>query len=727
MIKYLSAFAFGLTSALTFAQTLSPYVLVDQFGYLPNSKKTAIVRDPQIGYDASLSFSPSDKFFVKNADNQQIVLRTKPLEWKSGQTDLVSGDKVWWLDFSSITENGRYFLEDSLSETRSVTFVIADTVYKSVLKAAVKTLFYQRAGGEKLAINAGTAWADGASHIKPGQDKNARLFNNNNVSTERDLSGGWYDAGDFNKYTSWTANYVVNLLKAYQENPTVLTDDYNIPESGNGVPDLLDEIKWGMDWILKMQNANGSCLSVMGVGHASPPSSATGASKYGFATTNATLKSAAAFALGAKYLREANPSYFGVYADTLQARALKAYEWGVANPGVRFNNNNSANGSTGLAAGDQETDSLGRFTAKMEAALYLYELTGTISYKTFFESGISTFPLIAWNEYISQYFLESQHLMMYYTKLTGATTARINQIRNFTVNAAKKTSGGDFATALLNETDAYKSYIKDYNWGSNKYKSDYGNFFWELQQLGWDATNNSKYMTSAEDYIHYIHGVNPMSLVYLSNMSTYGAENSVNEFYHTWFADKSAKWDRVGTSTHGPAPGFLTGGPNSSYSLDGCCPRGCGSTGNNALCSSVANLPLGQPAMKSYLDFNSNWPLNSWSVTENSNGYQISYIRLLSKFISNNLPNSIQDESTFKQEYKLQVNPNPAHNTLFVSVPNHKNGLLKVMILDAKGVLQESLDVQNAGQISISNLSEGLYIIKAESGGAVYVSKFVKN
>jgi endoglucanase len=727
MLKRLPLFALGFTSVFSFAQSHSSFVLVDQFGYLPNSKKVAVIRDPQTGYDAGLSFSPSEKFFVKNADNSQIVLRTSPVAWKGGQTDAISGDKVWWVDFSSINENGRYYVEDSLSQTRSATFVIADTVYKSILKAAVRMLFYQRAGGEKLAIHAGEAWVDGASHLKPGQDKNARLFNNNTATTERDLSGGWYDAGDFNKYTPWTANYVVTLLKAYKENPSVWTDDYNIPESGNGIPDLLDEIKWGMDWLLKMQNEDGSCLSVMGVGHASPPSSATGLSKYGPATTNATLRSAAAFALGAKYLRQADPTYFGVYADTLQARALKAYEWGIANPSVKFNNNNAANGSTGLAAGNQETDSLGRFTAKMGAALYLYELTGTASYRTLFENGIATFPLIAWYEYLSQYFQESQQLLMYYTKLTGVSTTRVNQIRNNTLNAAKKAAGGDFAYALLSESDPYRAYIKDYNWGSNYYKSDYGNFFWELQQLGWDATNNAQYLTAAQDYLHYIHGVNPMSMVYLSNMSTYGAENSVNEFYHTWFTDKSAKWDRVGTSTYGPAPGFLTGGPNSSYSLDGCCPSGCGSSGNNALCSSVSNLPIGQPAMKSYLDFNNNWPLNSWSVTENSNGYQVAYIRLLSKFINGESPNSIQNESFAHEEYKLQLSPNPATNTLQVLLPNHEGGLLKVAILDAKGILQETIEMPNAGQISLSNLSVGLYLVKAESGGVVYVSKFVKH
>ena len=55
------------------------------------------------------------------------------------------------------------------------------------------------------------------------------------------MSGGWYDAGDYNKYTNWTASYVLEFMKAYLENPEAWGDDYNIPESGNGVPDILDE------------------------------------------------------------------------------------------------------------------------------------------------------------------------------------------------------------------------------------------------------------------------------------------------------------------------------------------------------------------------------------------------------------------------------------------------------------------------------------------------------
>jgi endoglucanase len=64
-----------------------------------------------------------------------------------------------------------------------------------------------------------------------------------------DLHGGWFDAADYNKYTSWTARNVIVLLRAYNEDPAAFGDDSGIAESGNGVPDILEEVKWASDAI----------------------------------------------------------------------------------------------------------------------------------------------------------------------------------------------------------------------------------------------------------------------------------------------------------------------------------------------------------------------------------------------------------------------------------------------------------------------------------------------
>jgi endoglucanase len=271
--------AFLASVGITSAQTLSNFIIADQFGYLPDARKIAVIKNPQVGFDAGESFTPGSTYSLVNSFTGEQVFTASPSIWKSGATDPSSGDKAWLFDFSTVTQKGSYYVLDVEKNLRSFEFEISPSVYNEVLRQAMRSFFYQRVGYPKEAQYAGIGWADGASHIGPLQDKNCRLFSDKgNVATELDLSGGWYDAGDYNKYTTWTANYLVELMKAYLENPVAWGDDYKIPESGNGIPDILDEAKWGLDFLLRMQRPDGGSLCIVSESHASPPSSATGQS-----------------------------------------------------------------------------------------------------------------------------------------------------------------------------------------------------------------------------------------------------------------------------------------------------------------------------------------------------------------------------------------------------------------------------------------------------------------
>src|SRR5262249_3815172 len=149
---------------------------------------------------------------------------------------------------------------------RSDVFTISDTVYRDVLAQAMRMLYYQRDGFAKDAQHAGAPYVDAAAHI----DK-CYLYSDGSKTPNRDLHGGWWDAGDFNKYTSWGAEDVIELLRAYEDTPTAFRDDYNIPESGNGVSDVLDEVKWELDWLTRMQSADGSVLCIVNEPSAKSP------------------------------------------------------------------------------------------------------------------------------------------------------------------------------------------------------------------------------------------------------------------------------------------------------------------------------------------------------------------------------------------------------------------------------------------------------------------------
>ncbi len=614
-------------------------IVVDQFGYLPSQTKLAVIRDPQAGsvgtlsdgtqlvsFDAADSFTPGSVYELVNATTNAVVFSAAPAVWNNGATDNSSGDKAWHFDFSSVTTAGEYFVRDQQRNVKSYTFKIAADVYVPVLKAAMRYFFYQRAGQEKTAAHAGVGWADGASHIGPGQDRNARLYSaKTDASTERDVSGGWYDAGDYNKYTSWAAGYITYLLFAYSENPGVWTDDYNIPESGNGIPDIIDEVKWGLDWLSRMQESDGSVLSIVGMSHASPPSAATGPSYYGPASTSATLNAAGAYAFGAQVL-SGFPA-LATYATALRTRAENAWTWANANPSVVFRNNDDANGSQGLGAGQQETDDRGRLMSKLVAACYLYGLTGNTAYRDVVDANYNQANLIRYGNYVSAYEGLTQDAVLYYADLPGATSTVVSAIRTNVLNGVNSEW---VRGKITSKADSYMAFISDYVWGSNGIKSNTGLLFTALNahHLGTTFTAADN-LNAASHYIHYHHGVNPLGLCYLTNMVSLGAEKSVNQIFHSWFVDGSAKWDSAATSTYGPPPGFVPGGPNQTqWDWDSRCPS------ISAQCGTVRpSPPYAQPAQKSYKDFNDGWPLNSWPLTEVSNGYQVAYIRLLSKFV----------------------------------------------------------------------------------------------
>lgn len=621
-----AASSVALESAVTTpSEALSEFIVVDQFGYLPGSEKVAVLRDPvtEMGQVASAKdYTPSATYRVMNAETDTSELEGAATAWNAGAEHEQSGDKAWWFDFSSLSKPGVYYILDVDNGVRSALFRIAEDVYREPMKQAVRTFFYQRAGFAKEAPFAENDWVDGASHIGAGQDTEARLFSAaSDESTERDLSGGWYDAGDYNKYTPWTADYIIEMLRAYEERPEAFGDDYNVPDSGNCVADLLDEAVFGLEHLVKLQEPDGSVLSVVGLDGASPPSAASGASVYGPASTNATVRAATAYAWGARILAEVHPNF----AAGLMQRAIDAYAWADANPDATFSNSGK------VAAGEQQSGDQEVLIYKLGAALALYRLTGEASYKSFFDANyyVEQYNAFAYT-WLGAYQLAFTDIYLDYTTLDDADP---------TVSAAILTAiegalaGDNNLGNLTSEKDPYMARHDDMTWGSNAIRCRSGIQHYSYVTYGMDETKNADATRSAERYIHYVHGVNPLQLVYLSAMERFGAEKSVSTFYHTWFHD--------GTSFDtNPAPGFLVGGPNSSYNWDACCETdSCGAA--NALCANRPAVPTelggetGQwPAMKAYWEFNDTWPVNSWSVSENSDGYQLAYIRLLSKFVN---------------------------------------------------------------------------------------------
>ncbi len=619
---------FGLIcwSILTFADptTITEFIRIDQLGYRPGDQKVAVIANPINGFNSGQSFIPGNSYEVRRWNDDTTVFTGSIQAFNNGNTHLQSGDQVWWFDFSALTIPGNYYIYDVTNGVGSYQFTISDEVYQEALKQAMRVFYHQRCGVAKTSIFA-DVWGDDSCHTHSGQDLACRLVTDQgNASTAKDLSGGWHDAGDYNKYTNFTYSPVHALLFAYQKNPSVFGDNYNIPESGNGIPDILDEVKFELEWLLKMQKTDGSLLMKMGVTafqSASPASADLAARYYGEAAASSTAVGASLFAHA--YLIFKDLPGMNTFSNTLLARAEAAWEWIENNPGF------SSYANSGFSSANPELSTEQQKEVRIGAAIMLFASTGNTIYRDYVDANYTDIRPIQWT-YWYPFQPTIQEIALFYHETDGATSSIANAINNSFTNS---TIGNnvEMLPAWLNETDAYRAYLKDNNyvWGSNQVHARTGTMFVNMNYYSFSPENALDFKNAALGYLHYLHGVNPLGKMMLTNMSNFGGENSCNEMYHGWFGD-GTDYDNAQTSLYGPPPGFVTGGANPNFSP----------------ANGYISPPQDQPIQKSYKDWNTSWPENSWEITEPAIYYQAAYIQLLSAYAGPGdavLPITLQD------------------------------------------------------------------------------------
>jgi endoglucanase len=587
-------------------------ILVDQFGYRPHDPKVAVIRNPQVGYDGALKFKPGATYQVRRASDGGVVFSGALTQWNHGETEASSGDSGWWFDFSGVVAPGTYFVFDKANNARSPIFRIDQQVYKDILKAAVRMYFYQRSGFAKQRPYADACWADDPAYLGPNQDTEARdITDRDNTNKIRNLAGGWFDAGDTNKYVTFAAPAVHQLLTAYEKTPGVFTDDFNIPESGNGVPDVVDEVKWEIDWLKRMQNRDGSAALKVGEivdALAAPPSSDKNARFYVPSCSSATIAAAGMFA-HASHVFSSIPALSAEGAD-LRARAAAAWK------NYQSLGSKQTSCDTGvIRAGRADWNEQDQNAEAVVASIYLFAITDNTEYADYIRAHyreLRPYRDIGWSRYQS----EQGEALLFYSNLPNVDAKMRDTIL---ADKLSDVRAGNHIYGFVPQDDLYRAFIHDpqYHWGSNQPRANYGNSNLDALTLKLGAGDSDNYTTRALELLHYFHGVNPLGMVYLSNMYRYGATRSANEIYHTWFAHDT-RWSDARSSACGPAPGYVPGGPNVNAVREGV--------------PSTVSPPAGQPAQKSYRDWNVGWPQSSWAVTEPAIYYQSAYVELVSKF-----------------------------------------------------------------------------------------------
>jgi endoglucanase len=186
--------------------------------------------------------------------------------WTASEKDITdkgldesSQDPVWQVDFSALKTPGEYHFE--LGEAKSDAFKIGDHLYQKAVDAGLKSFYFQRT---RTALQLPYAEWEGSKFVRA---KPSHVHENVGWDLEDypakkhkfKVEGGWHDAGNFDMYVPSTAPTAQALLMAYDWAPEKWKDkELNIPESGNGIPDILDETKWGLIWVLSMQVESGA-------------------------------------------------------------------------------------------------------------------------------------------------------------------------------------------------------------------------------------------------------------------------------------------------------------------------------------------------------------------------------------------------------------------------------------------------------------------------------------
>jgi hypothetical protein len=601
------------------------YIVVDQFGYRPDMKKVAVLVDPQVGWNADDEYVPGDTLELRRFDDGSLVMSAMPRPWRNGETESSSGDRGAWFDFSEVTEPGSYFVFDRANGVRSVRFDVDPDVYRDVLHAAVRMYYFNRANVAKVkpfACVGDKCWLQGVDYMGPGQDGEARsVSDRDNEKTARDLSGGWWDAGDTDKYTTFTHSVLHQLLSAYEDHPGPFTDDFGIPESGNGLPDLIDEIRVELDFLKKMQPADlegGALLKVGNIDYGDPVPEESRFPRYYYPEpcSSATVTLASVFAHAAITLGKFDT--LKDEASDLRSRALLAWNYYLGHP------KSDACDDATIKSGDADVPLQEQDARGVVAAVYLYALTGDDQFNRFIadKRGLTRpFKEDRWSVYEPA----EGDALLFYTTLPNADPALKQAILEQKRSQWQTVDIYGFHP----EKDLYRAFMREdsYHWGSNQARANFGNTNYDVVQYGLVSKEEA---TSARDraagILHSFHGVNPMQLVYLTQMGPYGAEHSCNQMFHTWFRDGDARWDSAADSQFGPAPGYVTGGANKSY---------CQNEQDHGCYDSEFKK---QPPQKAYIDFNTSWePAQeydmSWALTEPAIYYQAAYVKLLSKFV----------------------------------------------------------------------------------------------
>ncbi|MBD5454574.1 MAG: glycoside hydrolase [Lachnospiraceae bacterium] len=522
-------------------------IAINQVGYLPTAEKKAVLTE-------------GGSFQIINEKNQAILEK----QAEPFGLDEASQDTVSIADFSELQVPGTYQIKTDKGET-SYHFRIGGNVYHDLLSDLLKALYYQRCGCALEEKYAGV-YTHACCHT--GE---AVLWEDHGIRKE--VTGGWHDAGDYGRYISPAAVAVAHLLYAAMLFPESFSGTINLPESGNGVPDILNECRYELEWMLKMQTEDGGAYhkltSAMHADFIMPEEDLS--QFYLFPVSSmATADYAAVMALASRVYEQ----YDKEFAEKMYEAAVKAWGFLEKHPEyIGFRNPENCN--TGEYDDDCDIDERLWAAAEMLAATgeekyqkALAKLCGEDIGKTDFGwtdvSGLASMSVLT------------------DPKKQAAPDIR-EDLRKTVLAEADRLAG-------LSKACGYMAAMKpeDYVWGSNMVVLNRGMLL-VLAAMLTEGEQKKLYEKTALSQLNYLLGTNAPGYSYVTG-------HGENAFKHPH--NRPTECDGIDL----PMPGWVSGGPFKTP---------CDET-------AVQNIPKGTPPMKCYLDHAMCYSLNEITIYWNS-------------------------------------------------------------------------------------------------------------
>lgn len=560
------AIAQGKETASSPASANQVHIVTNQIGYLPRWPKVVML----LG-DENVQTHTAQ---LVNADNSQSVLTITP---GRVMTDPQTGDSLRVLDFSAVTTPGRYYIH--YQDSRSSTFRIGDDVYREPLRLMLRSYYLQRCG---VAINDDeTQVRHAACHLQDGVLAHADVTGARGTSYP--AVGGWHDAGDYGKYVATAAVTIGRLLNLYELYPSQFPDrQLNIPESGNGVSDLLDEVRIEMTWLLSLQRKDGAVYrKVSGMNwpkKVTPDQDDQPRFVFGVSTPE-TAKFAAVAAMSARVYQASDPAY----SQACLSAARRAWSYLEQHPTMQVDwveSDDQGSGKYLYSEVDQEEALLTDADDRLWAAVELFATTKDEQFQRYVRTQVPnfSFTLFEWKD-------PSPLALVTYYRLDSTGRSDRRNAHHIQAQIVKR---ADQILKTIRQS-GYRIATDRFVWGSNKMAAEEGITLVHAYQI----TGNPLYWRGALDQVDYLLGRNHFGMSFVASLG----ERSVQHVCH------------IPSRVTGIAVlGLLVGGPNAAAQC-GIAPKGRG--------------PL------SYVDHE-----ESYATNENAIDYNASAIALIAMVVS---------------------------------------------------------------------------------------------